>query len=126
MKHQKNLALNHPRKIKTFVESCKKYSVFSDTKTSHPHKWHKVLKRCWGQVAVDLLGLMPSSQHIEVVQQLASHYILIISQLWLTSHTRSTVVLLDTGTPGTSREIFSEDAGGETQTGNPSVINRVL
>ena len=38
------------------------------------------------------------------------HYIFIISQLWLTSHPRSTVVLLDTGTPGTSREVYSEDA----------------
>ena len=37
------------------------------------------------------------------------NYIFIISQLWLTSHPRSTVVLLDTGTPGTSREIYSED-----------------
>ena len=46
--------------------------------------------------------------------------------IWLTSHPRSTVVLLDTGTPGTSREIFSEDADGETQTRNPSVINPVL
>ena len=39
-----------------------------------------------------------------------SHHIFIISQLWLTSHPRSTVVLLDTGTPGTSREIYSENA----------------
>ena len=54
------------------------------------------------------------------------HYIFIISQLWLTFHPRSTVVLLDTGTPGTSREIFSEDADGETRTRNPLVINRVL
>ena len=38
------------------------------------------------------------------------HYIFIISQLRLTSHPRSTVVLLDTETPGTSREIYSEDA----------------
>ena len=38
------------------------------------------------------------------------HYIFIISQLWLTSHPRGTVVLLDTGTPGISREIYSEDA----------------
>ena len=36
------------------------------------------------------------------------------------------MVLLDTGTPGTSREIFSEDADGETRTRNPSVINREL
>ena len=54
------------------------------------------------------------------------HYIFIVPQLWLTSHPRSTVILLETGTPGTSREIFSEDADGETQTHNPSVINRVL
>ena len=51
---------------------------------------------------------------------------LIISQLWLTSHTRSTVVLLDTGTPGTRREIFSEDADDGTRTRNPSITNRVL
>ena len=29
------------------------------------------------------------------------------------------MVLLDTGTPGTSRELYSEDADGETRTGNP-------
>ena len=48
------------------------------------------------------------------------HYIFIIAQLWLTSHQRSTVVLLNTGTPGTSKEIFSEDADGETRTRNSS------
>ena len=36
------------------------------------------------------------------------------------------MVPLDTGTPGTSREIYSEDADGENQTWNPLVINRVL
>ena len=36
------------------------------------------------------------------------------------------MVLLDTGTPGTSGEIFSEDADDGTRTRNPSVINRVL
>ena len=35
---------------------------------------------------------------------------------WLTSHPRSTVVLLDTGTPGTSKEIYSEDADYGTRT----------
>ena len=29
------------------------------------------------------------------------------------------MVLLDTGSPGTSREIFGEDADGETRTRNP-------
>ena len=42
------------------------------------------------------------------------HHIFIISQLWLTSYPRSTVVLLDTGT-GTSREIYSEDADDGTR-----------
>ena len=43
-----------------------------------------------------------------------------ISQLLLTSHPRSTVDLLDTETPGTSREIYSEDADDETRIRNPS------
>ena len=47
----------------------------------------------------------------------------IISQLWLTSHLGSTVVLMDTETPGTSRKVYSEDANDGTQTRNPSVIN---
>ena len=58
--------------------------------------------------------------------QLVYIYIFIVSQLWLTSHPKSSVVLLDTGTPGTSRVIYSEDADDETQTRNLSVINRVL
>ena len=36
------------------------------------------------------------------------------------------MVLLDTGTPGTSREIVSEDADDGTRTRNPSITNRVL
>ena len=43
------------------------------------------------------------------------HHIFIIAQLWLTSHPRSTDVLLDTGTPVTSREIYSEDADDGTR-----------
>ena len=45
-----------------------------------------------------------------------------MSQLWLTSHPRSTEVLLDTGTPGTSSEIYSEHTDDGTRTRNPSVI----
>ena len=50
----------------------------------------------------------------------------LISQLWLTTHPRSTADPLNTGTPGTSREIYSEDADDGTQIGNGSVINLVL
>ena len=34
------------------------------------------------------------------------------------------MVLLETGTPDTSREIYNEDADDGTRTRNPSVINR--
>ena len=44
----------------------------------------------------------------------------------LTSHPRSRVVLLDTETPGTSREIYCEDADGETRTCSPWITNRML
>ena len=52
------------------------------------------------------------------------HYNFIISQLWLTSHPRNTVVLLDTGTSGASREIFSEDADDRTRTRNPLITKQ--
>ena len=40
--------------------------------------------------------------------------------------TRSTVVLLDTETPGTSRVIDSEDSKGEARTRNPFIRIPVL
>ena len=36
------------------------------------------------------------------------------------------LVLLDTGTPGISRGIYSEDVDDGTRPRNPSVVNRVL
>ena len=39
----------------------------------------------------------------------------IISQLWLTYHPRSTEVLLYTGCPPTSGEIYREDANDRTR-----------
>ena len=48
----------------------------------------------------------------------------IIICLSIISHPRSTVVLLDTETPGTSRQIYSEDADDGTRTHNPKVIMR--
>ena len=49
------------------------------------------------------------------------HYMFIICQLWLNSHPRGTVVLLDTGASTISRETHSEDASEGTRTRNPSV-----
>ena len=68
--------------------------------------------------------ILPRNSKIETI--LLFHYMFISSQLWLTSHPKSTVVLLGTGTPNTSREIYSEDANGETGTLNPLVITDAL
>ena len=68
--------------------------------------------------------ILPRNSKIETI--LLFHYMFISCQLWLTSHLRSTVVLLGTGTPDTSREIYSEDADGETRTRNPLVITDAL
>ena len=68
--------------------------------------------------------ILPRNSKIETI--LLFHYLFISSQLWLTSHPKSTVVLLGTGTPDTSREIYSEDADGETRTRNPLVITDAL
>ena len=50
----------------------------------------------------------PEAHNVVPISVQVHHYIFIIAQLWLTSHPRSTVVVLDTGTPGTSRGIVSE------------------
>ena len=74
----------------------------------------------------DQAGWDNSAKKLKNRSNLVFHYMFISSQLWLTSHPRSTVVLLGTGTPNTSREIYSEDADGETRTRNPLVITYAL
>ena len=76
-----------------------------------------------GAIEVTIANMLKSERN---TKEEVYHYIFIISQLRLTSHPRSTVVLLDTETPGTSREIYSEDADGETRTRNPWITNPVL
>ena len=51
---------------------------------------------------------------------IASLYIYLFSTV-LTSHTRSTVLLLDTRTPGTSGEIYKEDANGRLELATPGL-----
>ena len=83
--------------------------------------------QCSSHWAIQLKKLLLGRSWVYPVGVL-HHYIFIISQLSLTSHPRSTAVLLDRGTPGTgsSREIYSEDAEGETRTRNPWITNPVL
>ena len=71
----------------------------------------------WICLLLTFLVLMGVGFHLCLVVTLSQnaitcflhHYIFIISQLRLTSHPRSTVVLLDTEASGTSREIYSEE-----------------
>ena len=109
--------------------SLEKYSG----STGHRNSWYMYQQRnfhwgCrWWDSNSQPLGDKPSALAIELTSSKVLlgrsrlyrvgvlnhyHYIFMIAQLWLTSHQRSTVVLLDTGSPGTSREIFSEDANG--------------
>ena len=81
--------------------------------------------QCSGHWAIQLKIFLLGRSWVYPVGVL-HHYIFMISQLWLTSHPRSTVVLLDTGTLGTSRKIYSEDVDGETRTRNPWITNPVL
>ena len=82
------------------------------------------LSKCsYNQTKQDRISL-PRNSKIETI--LLFHCMFISSQLWLTSHPRSTVVLLGTGTPNTSREIYGEDADGKTRTRNPLVITDAL
>ena len=50
---------------------------------------------------------------------LPSLYIYFLTVVLLTSHPRSTAVLLDTSTSGTSREIYREDAELELELATP-------
>ena len=75
------------------------------------HNWR--IPNCNLKVRLGLI-VSPACNDIKAIKFWMDHYIFIISQLCLTSHPRSTVVLLDTGTSGTSREIYSEDSDDGT------------
>ena len=55
-----------------FVNGCKDCQIFTDKKITEPIRPHSVPSRYWEKVAVDLFGPMPSSNHVVVVQDLAS------------------------------------------------------
>ena len=61
-------------KVKEFVQSCPDCLIFTDKKVSEPQRAHQVPDKNWETVAVDLFGPMPSSNHVVVVQDLASRY----------------------------------------------------
>ena len=48
---------------------------FTNKVFRHPIKPNKVPGKCWEETSVDLLGSLPSQNHIEVMQDLASRYL---------------------------------------------------
>ena len=68
--------------------------MFNDANKCEPLKLHEVLNNCWGTIAVDLFGPMPSSKHIVVVQDLASR----LPAAKLVASTKATHVLPAQGT----------------------------
>ena len=62
------------KKVGQFVKTCKECACYTEKKTKEPLNHHKVPKHCWGTVAVDLFGPMPSSKHIVVAHDLASRF----------------------------------------------------
>ena len=61
-------------KVKNFVEKCEECCLFVDKKTKEPIQHHKIPRKAWETVAVDLFGPMPSSRHVVVVQDIGSRF----------------------------------------------------
>ena len=66
--------LNLDKQVKLFVESCLDCQTFTDKTVKEPIQPNKVPEKCWEEVSVDLFGPLPSSNHIVVVQDLASRF----------------------------------------------------
>ena len=61
-------------KVKAFVETCLDCQTFTNKRIREPIQPNKVPEKCWEEVSVDLFGPLPSSNHIVVVQDLASRF----------------------------------------------------
>jgi len=62
------------KKVEQFLNTCQLCHAFNDKRTAQPIKHHDVPSTCWDTVAVDLFGPLPSSNHVVVIQDLASRY----------------------------------------------------
>ena len=85
---------NGAKKCKGQVLSKQMFSVVDETKVVMKCQ---IIKSEPGKHLLDVFGQfsqIKSSMYFDKLTQ--HHYIFIISQLWLTSHPRTTVVLLDT------------------------------
>ena len=65
---------NLDKRVKEFVETCLDCQSYTNKNVREPIQPNKVPEKCWEEVSVDLFGPLPSSNHIVVVQDLASRY----------------------------------------------------
>ena len=62
-------------KVIDYGNTCIDCKIIADEKKSvEPLAQHKVPKKTWEVVAVDLFGPMPSSNHVIIVQDIGSRY----------------------------------------------------
>ena len=61
-------------RVKKFVETCLDCQTFTTKYVREPIQPNKVPQKCWEEVSVDLFGPLPSSNHVVVVQDLASRF----------------------------------------------------
>jgi hypothetical protein len=65
---------NLDERVKKLVETCLDCQTFTNKNVREPIQPNKVPRKCWEEVSVDLFGPLPSSNHIVVVQDLASRF----------------------------------------------------
>ena len=65
---------NMQKKVSTFANNCFDCATFTNKKTTEPLLLHKVWKRNWETVTVDLFKSIPMSNHVIVAQGLSSRY----------------------------------------------------
>ena len=65
---------NLDQKVKEFVENCLECQTYTNKHIREPIQPNKVPEKCWEEVSVDLFGPLPSSNHIVVIQDLASRF----------------------------------------------------
>ena len=66
--------VNLDKKVSKLVDECLECQMFTGKNTNEPIQPNKVPSSCWDEVSVDLFGPMPTSNHIVVIQDLASRF----------------------------------------------------
>ena len=62
------------KKVKELVSTCLDCQAFTDKNMKEPIQPNKVPDKCWEEVSVDLFGPLPTSNHVILIQDLASRF----------------------------------------------------